>query len=173
MFAALSDGSVISPANHGKQALRAYRKAQRAVARKQRGSANRRKAVRRVIRLHQRVANARKDFLHQHSTTIAKNHAMVVVEALQVRAMSASASGTAQEPGRMVRQKAGLDRAILDQGWRMFRIMLAYKLTERGRQAGGGPCGLYQPNLFSLRCGERRQSSRSGAVRMHPLRPYG
>src|SRR5262249_54625182 len=55
---------------------------------------NRRKAIRRVARLHRRVANARKDFLHKTSTTIAKNHGAVVVEALPVRNMSASAKGT-------------------------------------------------------------------------------
>jgi len=132
VFAALSDGTSIAPANHGKKALRALRKAQRALARKKRGSANRRKAARRVARIQQRVANARKDFLHKHSATIAKNHGTVVVEALQVRHMSASAAGTVEEPGRNVRQKAGLNRAILDQGWGAFRVMLAYKLADRG-----------------------------------------
>ena len=132
VFAALSDGTSIAPANHGKKALRALRKAQRALARKRKGSANRRKAVRRVARIHQRVANARKDFLHKHSTTIAKNHGTVVVEALNLRNMSASAKGTTEKPGRKVRQKAGLNRAILDQGWGAFRIMLAYKLADRG-----------------------------------------
>lgn len=85
-----------------------------------------------MARIQQRVANARKDFLHKHSATIAKNHGMVVVEALQVRNMSASAAGTLEEPGRNVRQKAGLNRAILDQGWGAFRILLAYKLADRG-----------------------------------------
>lgn len=132
VFAALSDGTSIAPANPGKRALRALRKAQRALARKKRGSANRRKAVRRVARIQMRVANARKDFLHKHSTIIAKNHGVVVVEALPVRNMSASAKGTVAMPGRRVRQKAGLNRAILDQGWSMFRTMLAYKLADRG-----------------------------------------
>lgn len=132
VFAALSDGTSIAPANHGKTALEALRKAQRALARKARGSANRRKAVQRVAKLQRRVADARKDFLHKHSTIIAKNHGVVVVEALPVRSMSASAQGTATEPGRRVRQKAGLNRAILDQGWGLFRTMLAYKLAARG-----------------------------------------
>lgn len=132
VFAALSDGTCISPANHGMKALRALRKAQRVVARRKRGSANRRKAVRRVARIQKRVADARKDFLHKQSTIIAKNHRMVVMEALKVRNMSASARGTVAEPGRKVRQKAGLNRAILDQGWSMFRSMLSYKLADRG-----------------------------------------
>ena len=132
VFAALSDGTSIAPANHGKQALRSLREAQRNAARKKRGSNNRRKAIRRVARIQTRVANARGDFLHKHSTAIAKNHGTVVVEALKVRNMSASARGTADAPGKKVRQKTGLNRAILDQGWGMFRAMLAYKLADRG-----------------------------------------
>lgn len=132
VFAALSTGTSIAPANHGGKALKALRKAQRALARKKRGSANRRKAVRRVAEIQRRVANARKDFLHKQSTIIAQNHGMVVVEALAVRNMSASARGTVDQPGRKVRQKSGLNRAILDQGWSMFRTLLAYKLADRG-----------------------------------------
>ena len=131
-FATLSDGQSIEPLNAGKRALKALRRAQRDLARKRRGSNNRRKAVRRVARIQMRVANARKDFLHKVSTDIAKNHGVVVVEALRVRNMSASAKGTAEAPGRKVRQKAGLNRSILDQGWHTFRIMLAYKLADRG-----------------------------------------
>ncbi len=132
VFAALSDGTSIAPANQGKRALRSLRKAQRGLSRKKRGSANRRKAIRRVAKIQRRVADARKDFLHKHSAAIAKNHGTVVVEALKVRSMSASAKGTVAKPGKMVRQKAGLNRAILDQGWGMFRTMLAYKLADRG-----------------------------------------
>lgn len=132
VFAALSDGTNIAPVNHGKNALRALRKAQRNLSRKRRGSANRRKAIRRVARIQMRVANARKDFLHKTSTAIAKNHGVVIVEALRVRNMTASAKGTADEPGRNIRQKSGLNRAILDQGWGMFRVMLTYKMAARG-----------------------------------------
>ncbi|MBB2199483.1 IS200/IS605 family element transposase accessory protein TnpB [Gluconacetobacter sp. 1c LMG 22058] len=132
VFAAMSNGETIAPGDFGKKAMSGLRKAQRTLARKKKGSANRRKAVRRVQTLHARVANARKDFLHKLTTTIAKNHGTVVVEALQVRNMSASAKGTVEEPGRNIRQKAGLNRSILDQGWRMFRTLLGYKLAERG-----------------------------------------
>lgn len=105
---------------------------QRAVARKQRGSANRRKAVAKVARLHARVANIRRDWMHKQTTTLAENQGVVVVEALRVRSMSASAKGTAEQPGRRVRQKAGLNRSILDGGWFAFRETLAYKLADRG-----------------------------------------
>lgn len=132
VFAALSDGTNVAAVNHGKKALRALRKAQRELSRKKRGSTNRRKAVHRVAKIHRRVANARKDFLQKASTTIANNHGVVVLEALKVRNMSASAKGTIAKPGKNVRQKAGLNRAILDQGWGAFRVMLDYKLADRG-----------------------------------------
>jgi putative transposase len=132
VFAAMSNGANIAPVNHGKKALRALRKAQRNLSRKKRGSSNRRKAIRRVAKIQMRVANARKNFLHEQTTAIAQNHGTVVLEALKVRNMSASAKGTVAEPGKMVRQKAGLNRAILDQGWGGFRIMLGYKLADRG-----------------------------------------
>lgn len=132
VFVAMSSGETVAPGDFGKKAMSGLRKAQRTLARKKKGSANRRKAVRRVQTLHARVANARKDFLHKLTTTIAKNHGTVVVEALQVRNMSASAKGTVEEPGRNIRQKAGLNRSILDQGWRTFHTLLGYKLAERG-----------------------------------------
>jgi putative transposase len=132
VFAALSNGTTIAPVNHAKRGLRSLRRAQRNLSRKRRGSANRRKAIRRVAKVQLRVANARKDFLHKRSTDIANNHGTVVVEALQVRNMAASAKGTAEAPGRKVRQKAGLNRAILDQGWSLFSRLLGYKLADRG-----------------------------------------
>ena len=131
VFAAFSDGTLISPANHGKKALRALARAQKNLARKKKGSANRRKAVMKVARLHLRVKDARKDFLHKLTTTIAKNHGTVVIENLQVGNMTRSAAGSIEEPGINVRQKAGLNRAILDQSWGLFRTLLEYKLVGR------------------------------------------
>ena len=78
------------------------------------------------------MANARKDYLHKITTTISKNHALVCIEDLQVSNMSKSASGTKEKPGKNVRQKSGLNRSILDQGWGMFRSQLAYKLEWNG-----------------------------------------
>jgi putative transposase len=149
VFAAMSNGVNITPVNHGKKALRALRKAQRNLSRKKRGSSNRRKAIRRVAKIQMRVANARKNFLHEQTTTIANNHGTVVLEALKVRNMSASAKGTATEPGKMVRQKAGLNRAILDQGWGRFRIMLGYKLADRGGRLTEVPAAYTSQGLYA------------------------
>jgi putative transposase len=74
----------------------------------------------RIQRIHASVANARHDFLHKTSNTISRNHATIAVEDLQVRNMSKSASHTANAPGRYVRAKSGLKKAILDEGGSSF-----------------------------------------------------
>jgi putative transposase len=132
VFAALSDGTHIAPLSPLKAAAGELRVAQRALARKQRGSKNRRKAVQQVQRIHRKVADIRKDFLHKASTAIVKNHGVVVLETLEVQNMTGSAQGTKEQPGKNVKAKAGLNRAILDQGWSAFEQMLAYKLGKRG-----------------------------------------
>ncbi|WP_028216131.1 RNA-guided endonuclease InsQ/TnpB family protein [Paraburkholderia oxyphila] len=131
-FATLSDGSYIEPLASFKKHERRLAKYQRSMARKIKGSANWRKTKARIQRIHARIANARADFLHKASNTISKNHAMIAVEDLQVRNMSRSASGTVAAPGRNVRAKSGLNKAILDQGWYEFRRQLEYKTAWRG-----------------------------------------
>ena len=79
-----------------------------------------------------RRACVRKDTLHKASTTICKNHAIIGVEDLKVAAMTASAKGTAEKPGKNVRAKAGRSQAILDQGWFEFRRQLDYKAGWNG-----------------------------------------
>jgi putative transposase len=129
---ALSNGKLIESHDAGRKAQRALTRQQRKLARKKRGSNNRRKQVRRIARLHARIARIRKDFVHKATTDIAKNHGLVVLEKLEVQNMVRSAKGTREQPGRNVRAKAGLNRSILDQGWGMARTFLGYKLPERG-----------------------------------------
>ena len=131
-FATLSDGTVYAPLNSFKRHQTALRKAQQALARKKKFSNNWKKAKAKVRRIHARIANARRDYLHKTTTTISQNHAMVCIEDLRVRNMSRSAAGTAEAPGRNVRAKSGLNKAILDQGWFEFRRQLDYKLAWRG-----------------------------------------
>src|SRR5690625_3513854 len=99
------------------------------MSRKTKFSNNWKKAKAKVQRIHIRIGNCRRDYLHKATTTISKNHAMVCVEDLQVRSMSRSAAGTAGQPGRNLRAKSGLNKAILDQGWFEFRRQLEYKLA--------------------------------------------
>jgi putative transposase len=102
------------------------------LSRKQKYKKNWKKAKTRVQRIHARIANARLDFLHKTSYAISKDHAMVVMENLQVRNMSRSAAGTVEQPGRNVQQKTGLNKSILEQGWREFRRQMEYKMIRTG-----------------------------------------
>ncbi|MFJ1256314.1 RNA-guided endonuclease InsQ/TnpB family protein [Cupriavidus sp. CuC1] len=131
-FATLSNGTFYAPLNSFRRHEAALRKAQRAMSRKTKFSRNWRKAKARVQRIHARIGNTRRDYLHKATTTISNNHAMVCIEDLRVSNMSKSAAGTSEEPGKCVRAKSGLNKAILDQGWYEFRRQLDYKLAWNG-----------------------------------------
>ena len=131
-FATLSNGGFVEPLNAFKHEQEKLAKLQRKLARQKKGSRNSRKTKRKIARLHRYIADSRRDFLHKTSTKIAKNHSIVYVEDLKVSNMSASASGTKESPGKNVKQKSGLNRSILDQGWYGFFQMLSYKLEQRG-----------------------------------------
>jgi putative transposase len=115
-FATLSDGSFLAPLNSFKRHEQALAKAQRAMSRKEKFSNYWKKAKARVQKIHARIGNARRDYLHKATTTISQNHAMVCIEDLQVRNLSKSAAGSVETPGKNVKAKSGLNKAILDQG---------------------------------------------------------
>jgi putative transposase len=102
------------------------------MARRQKFSNNWKKAKTKVQRIHTRIANARRDYLHKVTATISKNHAVVCMEDLKVANMSRSAAGTIEKPGKNVAAKSGLNQSILDQGWYEFRRQLDYKLAWQG-----------------------------------------
>ena len=102
------------------------------MSRKVKFSNNWKKAKAISQKLHTAIANARKDFLHQTSTTISQNHALVCIEDLQVKNMSRSSKGNREQHGKQVRQKSSLNRAILDQSWGEFRRQLEYKMVWKG-----------------------------------------
>ena len=131
-FAAFSDGSFVAPISSFKAHEVRLARYQRRMARKVKGSSNWKKAKARVQRMHSQIANVRRDFLHKTSCALARSHALVVVEDLAVANMSSSAKGTPEKPGKSVKAKSGLNRAILDQGWAEFRRQLEYKLKWNG-----------------------------------------
>jgi putative transposase len=131
-LATLSDGYIFEAVNSF--ASQQYRLSllQRRVSKKKKFSQNWKKAVGKVSVLHRKIRNIRQDYLHKTSSAISKNHAMVCIEDLQVKNMSKSARGSMTKPGRQVKAKAGLNKAILDQGWYEFRRQLEYKQTWLG-----------------------------------------
>lgn len=120
---------------------------QKQLSHKQKGSNNRRKALRRLSKAHARVRNTRLDFLHKVSTNIAKNHSYVVMEDLRVKDMMRSARGTREQPGKNVKAKSALNRSIAKQAWSTFRDLLAYKLKELN-----GELRLVDPRHTSQTC---------------------
>ena len=105
---------------------------QRKLRKKTKFSQNWKKLNLRINKLHHHIANIRHDYLHKVTTTLSKNHAMIVVEDLKVANMSKSAKGSIEEKGKNVKAKSGLNKSILDQGWSMLVDMLEYKQQWRG-----------------------------------------
>ncbi len=131
-FATLSDGTIYQPQNSYRKHERRLRHLQRGMARKIKFSNNWKKEKTKVQKLHGKVMNIRRDYLHKTSTAISKNHAVIVIEDLQISNMSKSAAGSTEQPGKNVKAKSGLNKSILDQGWHQFRRQLEYKQTWRG-----------------------------------------
>ena len=146
-LATLSDGTVFEPVNSFQKNQKKLARLQRQLSRKVKFSNNWQKQKRKIQRLHSCIANIRRDYLHKVTTTVSKNHAMIVIEDLKVSNMSKSAAGTVSQPGRNVRAKSGLNRTILDQGWYEMRRQLEYKQLWRGGQVLAVP-----PAYTSQRC---------------------
>lgn len=102
-----------------KKNLKKLAHANRRLHRRQKGGQNRFKARMKVARIHQRIANIRKDFMHKVTTKLARENQTVVIEDLNVREML---------------KNERLARAISDVGFGMFRRFLEYKAPKYGGQ---------------------------------------
>jgi len=107
---------------------------QKRLAKKVKFSANWKKLKEKINQLHTKIAHVRRDRLHKLSTILSKSQAMIVLEDLQIKNMTKSAKGDKENPGSMVKQKSGLNRVILNQGWGLFKTLLEYKQQWRGGQ---------------------------------------
>lgn len=114
----LSTGKKVTNPRHERRDRERLATAQRTLARKQKGSNNRDKARRKVARVHARIGDRRRDYLHKLSTRLVRENQTVVIEDLAVRNMVANHS---------------LARAISDAAWSQLRVMLTYKCEWYGR----------------------------------------
>nr|WP_218008086.1 RNA-guided endonuclease TnpB family protein [Herbidospora sakaeratensis] len=103
----------------------------RMLARAKPGSNRRRKVKKAAAKLKAREKDRRKDGVEKTSTDLARRYDMIAVEDLNVSAMTRSARGGIEAPGRNVRQKAGLNRGILASGWGHLVERLEHKAPGR------------------------------------------
>lgn len=102
-----------------RQAEAKLKREQRKLSKRQKGGKNRDKQRRKVARLHEKVANQRKDFLHKLSRQITNANDAVAIENLNMRGMA---------------QGLKLAKSTNDNGFGMLKTFLAYKLAEQGKK---------------------------------------
>jgi putative transposase len=117
-LATLSTGEKIVNPRHERRDRRRLARAQRELARKEKGSANRAKTKQRVARLYARITDRRRDHLHKVTTRLVRENQVIAVEDLAVH--------------NLVKNRS-LARAISDASWRQLRFMLEYKARWYGR----------------------------------------
>ncbi|ALN97547.1 RNA-guided endonuclease TnpB family protein [Aeromonas sp. ARM81] len=157
-LATLSTGQVIMMPAYLKGALKRLARAQRKLARKTKGSNNRRKQRQLVARLHERVANQRRDFLHQTTHRLTRENQALAVEDLNVKGMMASPRPKQDEQGGYLPNgraaKRGLARSLTNVGLGEFARQLRYKALWRG--VALLECGRFEPSSKTCSgCGHR------------------
>jgi putative transposase len=118
-------------------------------------------AARRLARARDRERNARRDWLHKVSRHIADRYDLIALEGLSLRAMTRSARGTVDEPGRNVSAKSRLNRALLDAGFGILGTLIREKAEYAARVVIGVAPGYSSQTCAA--CGHVARESRKGA----------
>ncbi|MCW3815921.1 transposase [Micromonospora sp. DR5-3] len=129
--------------------------------RRKRGAktSNRARKVRaEIARAEAKTRNRRRDFVMWAANRLCAQHAAISIEGLNIKAMTATAKGTVEEPGTNVRQKAGLNRAILDKGWGLFQVALANRARITGTRIVKVPAAFTSQQCS--RCGNTNRNNR-------------
>jgi putative transposase len=136
--AALSTGEMLTvPGLTPREAVRLHR-LQRKLARASRGSVRRGKVKTAIARLRARESDRRRDWCEKLSTDLARRFDVIRVEDLNIKAMTRSAKGTTESPGRNVRAKAGLNDGIRKSGWGRLVRRLGDKAPGRVERVAAG-----------------------------------
>ena len=90
------------------------------------------KDKRKIAKLKHRQMKSRNELHHEISHAVTDKFGRIAVEDLNIKGMTASAAGNVEEPGKMVKQKSGLNRSILEMGWGKFVGQLEYKAEWKG-----------------------------------------
>jgi putative transposase len=143
VLAALSDGRLIANAAVGERRKAAAAGLQRELEAATVRDGERRivngrehqrlKACERLARAKEREANARRDYAHKVARRLVNGADVIALEKLYLRAMTRSARGSVERPGRNVRAKAALNRVVLDSGFGLLRQMIVAKAEEAAR----------------------------------------
>jgi putative transposase len=142
--AALSTGELRHcPGLTGRERAR-LRRMQRTLARARRGSNRRRRVKHAIARLRAREVDRRTDWAEKTTTDLARRFDLIRFEDLQIADTTRSAKGTREDPGHNVRQKAGLNRGILQSGWGL--------LVRRLQDKASGRVEKVNPAFTSQRC---------------------
>lgn len=127
--------------------------------RRKRGSRRRDKAVVRCARLKAKNARRRLDFHHRESAKLITRFALIGSEKLQISNLTRSAKGSVDKPGKKVKQKAGLNREILDTAPARFLKFVSYKAAEAGAIDLQAPTRKLKPSQTCPACGRIRKKT--------------